>query len=359
MTRRLVSKVLLAAVVAGAPMVLPCRAHAFDFSLKVDPAVAIPLDDTLRANYKVGGAVSLRALFGVVRFMDVQIGGMFVGLAPGATGASASTMWATGGGLRFKRPWDARGAHGLQPWIDGNLDYVRIDERDRFGFDVGAGLNFPIGKRRKFAIGPYVRYFQVVERDGRPLPVTGGTSETDPKIFMAGLSFEGRLIDRRSWRKVNVDSDRDGDGIIDIDDRCPDVSGPAETQGCPTYTNIVVGTTRLEVAEALRFDVDKSTIQPESYPLLDELAKIMRDNPSFQLRVAGNTDSTGTDEHNVQLGVARATAVIEYLAQHGVARLRMAPRSFGSTRPVDTNSTAAGRQDNRRDEFYITRPELE
>lgn len=334
--------------------------HGFDFSLRLEPGIAVPLDDTLRANYAMGGTLALRAQFGVLRFMDIQVGGMYVGLAPGASNADHSSMWATSAGVRFKRPWDAKRFRGLQPWVDGNLSYVRLDGRDRFGFDIGLGVQIPIGKRRKFSVGPFVRYFQVVETDPkRQLPVTGGTSEEDPKIFIAGLSFEARLIDRRSWRHTQPDRDRDGDGVLDRDDRCPDVPGTIDNQGCPVYQRMHVGESELELTENLRFAVDRSTIEPESMPILDEIVALMKANRAFHLRVLGHADSTGSDEHNQQLGVARAVEVIEYLAQHGVARERMAPRSHGESRPVESNQSVDGRSANRRVEFFIVRPEVD
>ncbi|MCH2232846.1 MAG: OmpA family protein [Crocinitomicaceae bacterium] len=102
------------------------------------------------------------------------------------------------------------------------------------------------------------------------------------------------------------------------------------------------------------FDTGKSTIKPESYPELDRLVKLMKDVPGLKIELSGHTDNTGSASGNVTLSQARADAVMNYLAGKGIAKSRMTARGYGSSKPVATNDTAAGRQENRRTEFEIT-----
>ncbi len=102
------------------------------------------------------------------------------------------------------------------------------------------------------------------------------------------------------------------------------------------------------------FDTGKSTLRSESNGELDRLVKLMNDGPSIKIELSGHTDNTGSASLNNQLSQARAEAVVNYLKGKGIAASRITAVGYGSSKPVDTNSTAAGRQENRRTEFKIT-----
>lgn len=101
------------------------------------------------------------------------------------------------------------------------------------------------------------------------------------------------------------------------------------------------------------FDTGKSDIRSESNTELDRLVKLMKDVPGLKIELSGHTDNTGSAQNNIKLSQARAEAVVTYLANKGISRDRMVAKGYGSDRPVDTNSTASGRQNNRRTEFEI------
>ncbi len=67
----------------------------------------------------------------------------------------------------------------------------------------------------------------------------------------------------------------------------------------------------------------------------------------------GHSSSEGGDEHNQTLSEQRAQAVLDYLAGKGVSRERLSSRGFGSSRPLESNTTEAGREDNRRVDFVV------
>jgi outer membrane protein OmpA-like peptidoglycan-associated protein len=99
------------------------------------------------------------------------------------------------------------------------------------------------------------------------------------------------------------------------------------------------------------FDTDKDTIKPESKPTIDEITKLMRDNPQLSLQVVGHTDSTGGDAHNKDLSNRRAASVIRALTTAGIDGKRFTSRGAGATEPVTGNDTEAGRAKNRRVEL--------
>ena len=101
------------------------------------------------------------------------------------------------------------------------------------------------------------------------------------------------------------------------------------------------------------FDFDKSDIRPDSRPVLDEAAEILRNNPEVRITVEGYTDSVGTDEYNQALSVRRAESIFRYLVNHGVAPERMQVVGYGKSHPLADNDTASGRAQNRRVELHI------
>ena len=101
------------------------------------------------------------------------------------------------------------------------------------------------------------------------------------------------------------------------------------------------------------FEVGKSNMNPLSNPELARLVKLLNDVPRLKIELSGHTDNTGSEELNLKLSSARAQVVVDHLIQEGISKDRLVAKGYGSTRPVDTNNTKDGRQNNRRTEFEI------
>jgi OmpA-OmpF porin, OOP family len=151
--------------------------------------------------------------------------------------------------------------------------------------------------------------------------------------------------------------DSDGDGIPDREDRCPHDPGPAENDGCPVKvdeTAVEIETERLSVKDSIQFDSGKDTIKRQSFPILDQVAKLLSEHTELKkIRVEGHTDNIGSASYNRDLSERRAASVVRYLVGKGVARARLEPAGFGFERPIASNATALGRAKNRRVEFRI------
>jgi outer membrane protein OmpA-like peptidoglycan-associated protein len=154
--------------------------------------------------------------------------------------------------------------------------------------------------------------------------------------------------------------DSDNDGIGDDNDRCPDaletVNGYLDGDGCPDEAplRLRVTKTRIELNEHVQFEEGISKLAGVTFPLLDDIVRVLLDVPDMRLRIEGHTDSVGTDEDNMLLSQQRAAAVRVYMEAKGIADGRLSAAGFGETRPIDTNRTASGRETNRRIEFHIT-----
>ncbi|MBN2380454.1 OmpA family protein [candidate division WOR-3 bacterium] len=104
----------------------------------------------------------------------------------------------------------------------------------------------------------------------------------------------------------------------------------------------------------INFKTAESVILSESYPILDEAAQILKDNPDIRVEIGGHTDSRGSDSYNLQLSQDRAAAVRLYLIEnHGIESNRMLAKGYGETQPVAPNDTEDNMFLNRRVEFTI------
>lgn len=114
---------------------------------------------------------------------------------------------------------------------------------------------------------------------------------------------------------------------------------------------------RIVILEVVNFESAKATILPQSFPLLEEVAAILLNNPQVKkVRIEGHTDDRGNDTMNLKLSDDRAASVRTWLIEHGVAADRLVSEGFGETKPIDSNKTKAGQAKNRRVEFNIVDP---
>ncbi len=157
-------------------------------------------------------------------------------------------------------------------------------------------------------------------------------------------------------------TDSDGDRVTDPDDNCPNTAPghPVDAVGCPVLFVIEQGQFVTQQGErgplilrGVNFETSRSRLTQESYAILDLVAASLLDYPGVNIEVAGHTDATGTDAINNPLSLARARAVMAYLAQKGVPPERMEAVGYGSSQPIATNATRDGRAQNRRVELRV------
>ena len=153
------------------------------------------------------------------------------------------------------------------------------------------------------------------------------------------------------------ENDNDQDTVIDPHDNCPLAPGLPENNGCPRTIRLDTDTGTIVILQMVEFATNRDVILDRSFPILEEVRAVLAANPQLsRVRIEGHTDDRGRDAANLDLSRRRAASVMRWLAEHGIAAERFEAWGCGELHPAETNTTADGRQRNRRVEFHILVP---
>ena len=108
-----------------------------------------------------------------------------------------------------------------------------------------------------------------------------------------------------------------------------------------------------EAKKELEFSTGKATIKTVSYAYLNELVKLLKENPTWKVRLSGHTDNVGEPSRNLMLSKKRADAVKFFFESRGVDSDKIVVKFYGQNKPIADNDTSEGRQQNRRVEMEI------
>jgi outer membrane protein OmpA-like peptidoglycan-associated protein len=201
-----------------------------------------------------------------------------------------------------------------------------------------------------------------IPEDGKePEPTDGcptGSDRDGDGIIDAADACPDQAEDRDGFQDTDgcPEGDNDEDGIADAQDKCPKEYGSPnkdpEKHGCP-LTRLVEGEGEVELLEAIQFESGKAVIKKDSYPIIDEVVRLLKNRADLRLGIYGHTDDVGGDATNLQLSKERAAAVRQYIIDKGVDMKRLESEGYGETKPVVNNNSPGGRAKNRRVEFKI------
>ncbi|WP_460220290.1 OmpA family protein [Psychroserpens sp. MEBiC05023] len=148
--------------------------------------------------------------------------------------------------------------------------------------------------------------------------------------------------------------DTDGDGILDKDDQCPNEAGTVANNGCPEIAPTEEVIKQLnDYARTILFDTGKASFKSESMEVLQAMTAIFKEYPRADFAIGGHTDSVGSKATNQALSERRANAVRDYLIANGINADRLTATGYGEDYPIASNSTRAGRKENRRVEVKL------
>lgn len=126
---------------------------------------------------------------------------------------------------------------------------------------------------------------------------------------------------------------------------------PKKEENSFSNLNLVVG--KHINLEKIYFDQSSYVLKPESYPQLEELTQVLKQNPNLKIEISGHTDRIGDARLNLALSENRAKVVYSYLTEKGIDAKRLKYRGYGQTRPLTTNLKEEERKKNRRVEVVI------
>ncbi|ADZ90891.1 OmpA family protein [Marinomonas mediterranea] len=165
-------------------------------------------------------------------------------------------------------------------------------------------------------------------------------------LLLAGF---GAAVSAESLYNPNIASrlaDGDRDGVIDARDHCANTPAGSRVDnvGCSAESSKL-----LSVELNILFDSGKDIVKPRYYSEVKKLADFMRKNPQSSIVIEGHTDDVGSEELNLGLSQRRASAIASVLTDSFMVRKsRVKGVGYGETRPIATNDTATGREQNRR-----------
>lgn len=223
-----------------------------------------------------------------------------------------------------KNRWTARARQPNRDWQSDTL--------------AGVGLQFHFGAANPLPAA-------IVAEEPPPPPPAPQDSDGDGVI-----DANDKCPDTPAGAAVDANGcelDSDGDGVVDRLDKCPDTPAgiKVDANGCEIEEIVLRGVT---------FDTNQATLKPESVAILDGVANLLRKRPDAKVELRGHTDSVGKDAYNQKLSERRAQAVVDYLVSKGIPAANLAARGLGEERPIASNDTPEGREQNRRVTLQFT-----
>ena len=235
---------------------------------------------------------------------------------------------------------------GFQPYVGaglGNLEIRNAVIGSEHTFDLNAGVKYFFGNNwlAKFEAmfispsGSYDRDYAVSLSVGYAF----GSRDRRPVAAPAPAPAPAQQV-------VSAPLDSDGDGVIDANDRCPNTNRnlAVDANGC-----VILDSEQVSQNLSVNFDFDRAVVKDQYQTEIADFAEFMEEYNNTRATIEGHTNSVGTEEYNQGLSERRANAVRDVLVnRYGIAASRLTAVGFGESRPIDNNTTAAGRAMNRR-----------
>lgn len=134
---------------------------------------------------------------------------------------------------------------------------------------------------------------------------------------------------------------------------------PKKEEPPPPPARVEVRDNKIEFKEKIQFENNKSVILPTSFSLMDDIVKVIKENPHIKkIAIEGHASAEGDPKRNLTLSDERAKSVMKYCVDKGIDAKRLTAKGFGITKPIGDNATEEGREKNRRVEFNIVEQDI-
>jgi len=161
------------------------------------------------------------------------------------------------------------------------------------------------------------------------------------------------LLSLPSGKNYSVNVKAEGYLFLSQNFNLPDSASYQEIEQTIELKKLVVG--KEIVLNNIFFEFNKATLLKESKIELDNVYKLLTDNPNIHVEISGHTDNVGSANYNKKLSQERANSVVNYLIEKGITKDRLTASGYGFDKPIAPNTTEEGRQKNRRTEFKIVK----
>jgi len=340
------SKVTAGLLAATLALLLPnmARADESQFSLKLEPGVAVPLTSPQAHRFDAGGAVAVTGLYSPLPWLAFGPTLGVIAIPSNISGVDTGTAYEAGLSGLVRRPYNNSGSNwftAASPWAGVDGFVVKTGDLARPAASVGVGVSFPTSDARNLWIGPFARYENIF-----PTSHDVNLDSNDARLAILGVSFE--------WGPAAKKAAPPPPAPIAKKEE-PKPVPPPVVQPAPRPTPAPPPPpAKFEITERVQFPFDSAVPLPQSNPVLAHVVQSLLAHTDYTVKVEGHASSEGPRTYNQKLSERRAESVRKYLVAHGVAANRITTVGFGEDRPVADNATEAGRRQNRRVEFEVT-----
>ncbi len=208
-------------------------------------------------------------------------------------------------------------------FADGEYGFLSSNRGDGRGYDNIYTFELP-------SISIWISGY-VIDKDDEPVPdaiirIVGNDGSNQKEIARKDGSFRFKLD--RGIHYVMLASCR---GYLNSKQEF--VSDPEEKNAEYNVNFTLSSISKPILIENIFYDFDRATLRPESESSLDELVKLLNDNPNVSIELSAHTDSKGSEEYNLRLSDRRARSVVDYLIQSGIDPARLQPKGYGESTP--------------------------
>jgi len=254
---------------------------------------------------------------------------------------------------------------GLAQDVEGSKDHplftrlpdYYIDKYEESEFDVYDGFvasdgSYKTVEGRKFHINyhfkegtKYLNDAQIKGNYREALKKIGGVVQYEDRynVYMS-LEKGGKV----TWVHVHPWNGGQGIGLYIVEEKAMEQYVVADAEALAKEISL----TGKVAVYGIYFDTGKAVVKPDSKPALEEIAKLLQNDPGMKIYVVGHTDSVGGFDANMSLSLARAEAVVQVLAsQYGIDPGRLKAHGVGPLGPASTNRSEDGQAKNRRVEL--------
>ncbi|MEP7238172.1 MAG: OmpA family protein [Ferruginibacter sp.] len=159
--------------------------------------------------------------------------------------------------------------------------------------------------------------------------------------FRVAYAFGKKIKSKKLTTKAaanKLPKDSDGDSISDAYDKCPDVKGSLENNGCPlpfVEGADLINVTTDSMTYSIYFDLDRSILLTDAFKTLKRIVEVLKSDNSLSLSLSGHSDYLGTSAANMKLSEDRVNITRDYLLSYNIASTRINSSFYGETRPID------------------------